>query len=165
MSPEQTKVREFFKRFIQTNWRSAGMWFVEGFMVLIFLIACVMPVQEYISGEADLDRVMYVFYAFLGPAIAVLRVQPYTNYMENQKGRQIFDLLKYYPVEKKEIKKMKTMYMLKFMAKLLPVCMIAQVPATLWSYGPFTWINVLFIIAVAFVWPVLWGLVAIWTER
>lgn len=165
MNPEQIKVREFFKRFLRTNWSSMSMWLLEGFMLLMFLIACAMPVQEYISGEADLKGVMSVFLGVLGPAIAVLRVQPYTNYMENQKGRHIFDLLKYYPVEKKEIKKMKTVYMLKFMAKLLPVCIVAQIPATLWSYGPFTWMNFMFIIAVAFVWPVIWGLVAIWTER
>lgn len=167
MNSEQTKVREFYKRFLHTNWRSVGMWFVEGFMVFMFLIACAMPAQEYMGGEAseEIDRIMYVFLGFLGPAIAALRVQPYTSYTENQKGRQLFDLLKYYPVDKKEIKKMKTMYMLKFMVKLLPACMIAQIPATLWGYGTFTWMNFVFIIAVAFVWPVIWGLAAIWTER
>ena len=164
MNLEQIKVREFFKRFLHTNWRSAGMWFFEGFMVFMFLIACAMPAQEYMGGE-EIDRIMFVFLGALGPAIAALRVQPYTNYMENQKGRQIFDLLKYYPVDKKEIKKMKTMYMLKFMVKLLPACIVAQVPATLWGYGTFTCMNFMFIIAVAFVWPVIWGLVAIWSER
>lgn len=164
MNLEQIKVREFFKRFLHTNWRSAGMWLFEGFMVFMFLIACAMPAQEYMGGE-EIDRIMFVFLGALGPAIAALRVQPYTNYMENQKGRQIFDLLKYYPVDKKEIKKMKTMYMLKFMVKLLPACIVAQVPATLWGYGTFTCMNFMFIIAVAFVWPVIWGLVAIWSER
>ena len=103
MNPEQIKVRDFFKRFLHTNWRSAGMWFFEGFMVFIFLIACMMPIQEYMRGEAgeEIDRIMFVFHGAIGPAIAVLRVQPYTNYTENQKGRQIFDLLKYYPVDKK----------------------------------------------------------------
>lgn len=164
MNLEQIKVRDFFKRFLHTNWKSAGMWFFEGFMVFIFLIACMMPVQEFMGGE-EIDRIMFVFLGALGPAIAVLRVQPYTNYVENQKGRQIFDLLKYYPVDKKEIKKMKTMYMLKFMVKLLPACIVAQIPATFWGYGTFTWMNFVFIIGVAFVWPVIWGLVAIWSER
>jgi len=167
MNVEQIKVREFYKRFLHTNWSSTSMWFYEVLMVFIFLIACMIPAQEYIGREAseEIDRIMCVVLGALGPAIACLRVLPYTMYTENQKGRAIYDLLKYYPVEKKEILKMKTMYMLKFMAKLLPVCVVAQIPATLWGYGTFTWMNFVFIIAVAFVWPVIWGLVAIWSER
>lgn len=166
-NPEQKKIQKFFKDFIKDNWRSGGVWFLQGLFVFLFLIACMMPVQEYFGGatEEQVDRIMLVVVGALGPAIAYMRIQPYTLYMENQKNRTMFDLLKYYPVDRKEIKKMKTFYMIRFMAKLLPICILAQIPATIWEYGTFTWINVVFISVAVFVWPVIWGIIVIWTEK
>lgn len=167
VNPEQIKLQSFFRKFIKENWRSGGIWFLEGFLVFLFLIACVTPVQEYLGGQAsgDVDCVMLVLIGALGPAIAYMRIQPYTLYMENQKNRTIVDLLKYYPINRKEIKKMKTVYMIRFMAKLLPICILLQIPVTIWEYKTISWINVIFVVTAAFIWPIIWGMMAIWTEK
>ena len=165
MNPEQRKVREFFKRYQNKDTKSWATWFLICFFVFIMLIACVVPVQAYTEVKDSGDAILLVMLTFVGPAVACMRIQPYTMYMENQKGRQIFDLIKYYPIDKKEIKKMKTIYMIRFMTKLLPFCMLAQIPATIYDYGKLSVLNFLYILAIAFVWPVIMGMFAIWTER
>lgn len=165
MNPEQIKIREFFKKLYSIDYKNWAAWFMLGLCVLFMLIGCVGPVQAYMEAKDSSDTIMLVILAYVGPFIAYMRIQPYTMYMENQKKRTFFELVKYYPVDKKEIKKMKTEYMIKFLVKLLPFCMLAQIPATLYDYGAVSIINFLYIIVVAFIWPVICGLAFIWLEQ
>lgn len=165
MDSEQIKVREFFKRFQNADTKSWVAWFFVGLGVLFMLIGCVGPAQAYMDTKDESNTIMLVILAYVGPFIAYMRIQPYIMYMENQKKRTFFELLKYYPIDKKEIKKMKTEYMIKFLVKLLPFCMLAQIPATIYDYGAVSIINFIYIIVVAFIWPVICGLAFIWLEQ
>ena len=165
MNLEEVKTREFFKKLQKADANSWASWFFVGLCLLFLVSGCGVPAQAYVEAKDDAEFLMIVIVSFVGPLTAYMRINPLTVYTENQKGRAIFDLLKYYPVDKKEIKKFKIICMTKFMAKVLPFCMLIQIPATLYDYGKLSIINFLYIFVVAFVWPLVWNFVSICLEK
>lgn len=165
MNAEETKVREFFKKFQKIDTNSWAAWFFVGLGLLFLVIGCTAPAQAYLDIEDEAGKLMLVIISFVGPLTAYMRINPLTVFTENQKGRTIFDLVKYYPIDKKEIKKLKIIRMTKFMVKVLPFCMLAQIPATLYDYGTLSINNFLYIFVLAFVWPVVFNVVGILIEK
>ena len=165
MNPEEIKVNRFFDKLKKIDTNSWASWFFVGLCLMFLVIGCAAPAQAYLEAKDNEGFLMIVIVSFVGPLTAYMRINPLTVYTENQKGRTILDLLKYYPVNKKEIKKYKIICMTKFMAKVLPFCMLAQIPATLYDYGQLSVINFLYIFLAVFVWPVLFNVVSIIFEK
>ena len=165
MNPEETKVKDFFKKLKKLNTNSWASWFVVGLCLMFLVIGCVAPVQAYLEGKDDAGFLMIVIVSLVAPLTAYMRINSLTLYTEGQKGREILDILKYYPINKKEIKKLKIICMTKFMAKVLPICMLAQIPATLYDYGKLSIINFLYIFIAVFAWPVVLNVIMIILEK
>ena len=165
MNPEETKVKEFFEKLKKIDMNSWASWFFVGLGLLFLVIGCAAPAQAYLDIEDEAGKLMLVIISFTGPLTAYMRINQFTVYTENQKGRTILDLVKYYPINKKEIKRYKIVCMTKFMAKVLPICMLAQIPATLYDYGSISIINFLYIFVAAFVWPVVFNVIGIIFEK
>lgn len=171
MTEEQKKVRKFYKDFQGWKMDIIGTWIGAGFLVLLMVIGCAVPAQEMFSiatGKADM--LMWMMVLMFGPLAGFLYLRPYTSvtetvYTNSPKNVRIIDKLKYLPISLKEIRKMKVIYLLKFYAKIAPFCMGLQILTSLYSYGEITWKNVLFILIMAFVWPVLVNLPMILSER
>ena len=165
MNSEQVKVKNYFDKFKKIDANSWASWFFVGFGLLFLVLGCAAPAQAYWEAKDDGDFLMIVIVSMVGPLTAYMRINSLTLYTENQKGREILDLLKYHPIDRKEIKKYKIICMTKFMAKVLPFCMLAQIPATLYEYGKLSFINFLYIFIAVFVWPVLFNIVGIIFEK
>lgn len=165
MNPEETKVKDFFEKLKKINTNSWASWFGVGLCLLFLVIGCVAPVQAYLEGKDDVDYLMIVIVSLVAPLTAYMRINALTLYTESQKGREILDIVKYYPISRKEIKKYKIICMTKFMAKVLPICMLAQIPATLYDYGKLSIINFLYIFAAVFVWPLVLNVIMIIYEK
>lgn len=171
MTEEQKKVRKFYKDFQGWKMDIIGTWIGAGFLVLLMVIGCAVPAQEMFSiatGEADM--LMWMMVLMFGPLAGFLYLRPYTSvtemvYTNSPKNVRIIDKLKYLPISLKEIRKMKLIYLLKFYAKIAPFCMGLQILTSLYSYGEITWKNVLFILIMAFAWPVVVNLPMILSER
>lgn len=171
MTEEQKKVRKFYKDFQGWKMDIIGTWIGAGFLVLLMVIGCAVPAQEMFSiatGEADM--LMWMMVLMFGPLAGFLYLRPYTSvtetvYTNSPKNVRIIDKLKYLPISLKEIRKMKVIYLLEFYAKIAPFCMGLQILTSLYSYGEITWKNVLFILIMAFAWPVLVNLPMILSER
>lgn len=165
MKTEETKVREFFEKLKKIDMNSWAAWFFVGLGILFLIIGCAAPAQAYFEAGDEVAVLMAVIVSFVGPFTAYMRINPFTVYTENQKGRTILDLVKYYPINKREIKKFKIFCMAKFMAKVLPFCMLVQIPATLYDYGKLSIINFIYIFVLAFAWPVILNIVGIAFEK
>lgn len=171
MTEEQKKVRKFYKDFQGWKVDTVGTWIGAGFLVLLLVISCSIPAQEMLQGgSGDAGVLGWIMALMFGPLAGFLYLNPYMTYTEmvstNQpKTVRIIDKLKYLPIDLKEIRKMKVTYLMKFFAKIAPVCLILQILTSLYSYGKFTWVNVVYILALAFVWPVVANLPMILAER
>lgn len=162
---EKIKVINFYNRFKKIDANSWASWFFVGLCLLFLVIGCAAPAQAYLVAEDNSAFLMIVIVSMVGPLTAYMRINSLTLYTENQKGREILDLLKYHPVDRREIKKYKIICMTKFMAKVLPFCMLAQIPATLYEYGKLSIINFVYILVAILVWPVLFNVVGIIFEK
>lgn len=165
MNPEETKVNEFYDRFKKVNVNGWADWFFVGLCLLFLVIGCMAPAQAYLEAGDDVEVLMVVIVSLVAPLTAYMRINALTLYTEDQKGREILDILKYYPVNRKEIKKYKIICMTKFMVKVAIVCMLAQIPATLYEYGSLSFINFLYIFVAAFAWPIVLNVIMIIREK
>lgn len=162
---EKIKVKRFFDDWKKIDTNSWASWFFVGLCLLFLVIGCVAPVQAYIEAKDTSDFLMVVIVSMVAPLTAYMRINSLTLYTENQKGRDVLDLLKYHPVDRREIKKYKIICMTKFMAKVLPICMLAQIPATIYEYGKLSILNFLYIFGAIFVWPVILNIAGIIFEK
>lgn len=165
MNPEATKVKEFYDKFKKLNMNDWASWFFVGLCLLFLVIGCAAPAQAYLEAGDDVEVLMVVMVSLVAPLTAYMRINSLTLYTENQKGREILDILKYYPVDKKEIKKYKIICMTKFMTKVSLVCMLAQMPATLYEYESLSLINFLYIFFATFAWPIVLNVIMIIHEK
>ena len=171
MTEEQKKVRKFYKELLSWKADAIGTWIGAGFLVLFLVIGCSVPAQEMLLGAGeDVDMMMWLITLMFGPLAGLLYLRPYTTmnemvYTNSPKNVRIIDKLKYLPIDLKEIRKMKITYLLKFYGKIVPFCMGLQILTSLYSYNEITWKNVLYIVMMAFVWPVMTNLLPILIEH
>ena len=170
MTEEQKKVRKFYKELLGWKVDAIGTWIGAGMLVLFLLIGCSVPVQEMCFGATgEVDMMAWMMLLMFGPLAGFLYLRPYTSmtevvYTNRPKNVRIIDKLKYLPISLREIRKMKVIYLLKFYGKIVPFCMGLQILTSLYSYNEITWMNVLYILVMAFVWPVATNLPIILTE-
>ena len=170
MTEEQKKVRKFYKELQGWKPECIGTWIGAGFLVMFMLIGCAIPAQEMFAGvSGDVDTFGWIMVLMFGPLAGFLYLRPYTSvtemvYTNQAKKVRIIDKLQYLPIDLKEIRKMKITYLLKFYAKIAPFCMLLQVLTSLYSYQEVTWVNVVYVLVMAFVWPVAVNLPAIISE-
>lgn len=171
MTDEQRKVRKFYKDFQGWKLDTIGTWIGAGLMVMFMVISCAIPVQEMIEQQTGtVDGIAWIMVLMFGPLAGFLYLSPYTSVTEmvsagQAKSVRIIDKLKYLPIDLKEIRKMKIIYLIKFFAKIAPFCLLLQILTSVNTYGKITWVNVAYILVMAFLWPVLVNLPMILAER
>jgi len=122
------------------------------------------------QGGEETELLGWMMVLLFGPLAGFLYLQPYTNYAENPntnnvKWVHVTEKLKYMPIDFGEVRKMKAIYLIRFYAIIAPFCVLLQVLTSMFSYKEVTWNNVIYIIAVAFVWPTVVNLLLIYCER
>ena len=162
MTEEQRKVRKFFEKLVGKSVNYTLSMFGTGMCVFFFLLFCMMPLQGLI--EEDMYAMLFLGIV-VGPLAAQLRIQPYSVYAVDQKSIPMTEFLKYHPIDLKEVKKMRIFYAVRFMGKLLPFCMLAQIPITIGDGYMLSWINFVYIFLVAFVYPVGLNVISIFLEK
>lgn len=171
MKKEQKKIRKFYKEFLSWRPDTIGTWIGAGMLVMFLLVASAVPVQELLEVQKeDADLFGGLLFILFAPLAGLLYLRPYQVYVEDQftqeaKNVPIVGRLKYLPVDFREIKRMKAIYLVKFYAKILPFAMLLQALTSTYSYGAFTWQNVVYIVLMAFVWPLATNLPAILLQK
>lgn len=169
MTEEQRKVRQFFKDFQGWKADNIGTWIGAGMLVLLMLVVCAIPVQEILFDIEEIESVTWLMLLLFGPMAGLLYLRPYTTFTEmastnSAKNVKIVDKLIYLPIDFKEIRKMKVIYLLRFFAIILPFAAVLQCLTSVASYGEVTWMNLVYVLFVAFVWPVVVNLPGILLE-
>ncbi|MBQ8625538.1 MAG: hypothetical protein IJ419_05215 [Agathobacter sp.] len=169
MTEEQKKVRKFYKDLHGWKVDTIGTWFGAGFLVMLMLVVCAIPVQEMLLEWKE-EHIVWLMMLLFGPLAGLLYLRPYTSmsemvYTNQTKNVRIIDKLKYLPIDIKEIRKMKVIYLIKFFAKILPFALGLQILTSIASYGEITWMNVVYVLAIAFLWPVAVNLPMVLVER
>ena len=142
MNLEELKVENFFKRLYDKSVSKAVSWFLIGILLFIGLWLCMVPAQDVLAE----DKVLSWGLIFLSAMVAAARVSPYQQYTENQKSRKMIDILKYYPISKKAIWKIKMKHLCIFQAKVTGVGLVIQIVASLIAYKTVTLDNIIYIV-------------------
>ena len=153
MNKEQSKVNKFFRKFTNGTINNTLSWFGAGGCIFVLIVASVLPIQlllEDLHGNASLLLLMVI----CGPLAGSLRIMPYESYGTSPNNRKVSDILKYHPIQQTKVKKLKFLVLVRFMAKVAVVCMFMQIPVTLYEYGGLSWINFIYIVVTAFLYPV-----------
>ena len=91
---------------------------------------------------------------------------PYVTFKEDKKDCSITAKLKYLPVNLREIQKMRAWYVIRFVAIQFPVALVLQMMTSWFSYHEITWMNIIYVIWSALIWPLITNLsVAVWSRR
>lgn len=161
MNPEQSKVRKIYTELSRQGFSFVGCWIGIAFFSLFHAFLFVVPIQQMpLDGGGESFR----FWVMItGALIGYLRIRPFENYSENLKQRKFKAILKYYPIDRKEVQKMKLFYVVRIMAKVSLVSLLVQL---YWSYTEgISWMNFVYVFVMSFVVPVVANAIYIHFEK
>lgn len=164
MSPEQKKTREFFDKLTKNETYTTGCWILVGVCTSIFVLMYFLPVQEMLADIRESVSLLLLM-AMCGPLAAYLRILPYQAYGNQPNHKMMSEIIKYHPVNRAEKKKMEMFYTIRYMAKVMAICMLIQLSVSLFAYGKVSWINVVYVFVGAFVYPMLLNMFSIYFEK
>lgn len=159
MSSEQRKVRKFYKEFLTWSADNIGLWIAAGFFELLYCVLMMIPYQEMLE-----DKGFLVFVLLLGFAVPYFYLRPYITFRENTESYSIYERIKYLPVDFREIQKMRTIYLAKFVLKTAPIVILLQLIVSYCSYEV-TIANVVYAIFGGILWPFISNLPIAWFSK
>ena len=165
MNPEQSKVRKIYTELSRKGTSFVFCWIVIALLMLMHLVYNFVPVQLLLE---DWDGNIIPFWMTItGVAIGNLSIHPFEGYTENSKRRKFSEILRYYPIDRKEVKKMKLYYVVRIMAKVSVVSLFVQLYFTHIedSVQGISWMNFVYVFIMSFVVPVAWNAVYIHFEK
>lgn len=159
MNSEQRKVRKFYKEFLSWSADNIGLWIAAGFMEAFYFGLMAIPYQEMLEEGAFI--IFPLMCGFIGP---YFYLQPYITFRENTESYSIYERLKYLPVDFREIQKMRTIYLAKFVLKIAPAMILVQLLTANFSYE-ITIENVMYAVFFGLIWPFLTNLPIAWYSK
>lgn len=164
MSPEQRKTRVFFDKLTRNEIYTTGCWVLVGVCTSILVLLFFLPAQEMLADIKESVSLLLLM-AMCGPTASYFRIMPYQAYGNQPNHRMMSELIKYHPVNRAEKKKMELFYSVRYMAKVTGICMLMQLSVTIFVYGKVSWINVVYVLVGAFVYPMLLNMFSIYFEK
>lgn len=158
MNLEEVKVEKFFERLWNKSISKAVSWFLIGILLFIGLWLCMVPAQDVLAEDKYLSWGLI----FLSAMAAAARVSPYQQYTENQKSRKMIDILKYHPVSKRAIWKVKMKSLCAFQAKVAGIGLVIQIISSLIAYKTVTFDNIIYIVFNLFIVCMVGELIGDW---
>lgn len=151
MNSEQVKAEKFFNRLWKNSTTEVASWFLTGIFLFLIMILCMLPAQELLTDETPLfmPAIVTMFTWMMLFSRSIL----YDQYNENQKSRFMADILKYHPINRKEVWKHKTKKLATFLGKVTGVGLAFQILVSLIAYKTVSWLNFFYIIVFLFVFP------------
>lgn len=164
MNPKQKQTREFFDKLIKNETYTTSCWVLVGVCTSILVFIYFLPAQELLM---DIKESVYIFIlmSICSPCAAYFRILPYHAYGNQPNHHLMSELIKYHPVNRVEKKKMELFYSVRYMAKVASVCLFTQMFVSLFVYGKVSWINFVYVLVGAFVYPLLLNALSIYFEK
>ena len=155
MNSEKIKVEKFFKRLWDKSVSKAVSWFLVGLFIFLIMLLCMMPAQGLFVETEDSPWLMPGVLTMLSFMMVYFREIPYNEYTDNQKSRFMGEILRYHPINKKEIWKHKMMKLISFLGKVAGIGLVLQIVVSLIAYKSISWLNFFYIIVFVFGFPVV----------
>lgn len=152
MNSEKIKVEKFYDRIWKNSIAKVASGFLMGIFLFLIMIFCLLPAQElFAEGWSLFMPGMLLMFTWM---MLFFRSTMYDQYNENQKSRLMADILKYHPINRKEVWKHKTKKLTIFLAKVTGVGLAFQILAALIAYKSISWLNFFYIIVFLFGFPI-----------
>lgn len=164
MDHEQKEIREFFDKLTKNETYTTGCWILVGMMSVILEMLFFLPAQELLV-DVDESFPLIILMVLCGPVAAYFRIMPYQAYGTQPNHRMIAEIIKYHPVNRAQKKKMELFYTIRYMAKVTIVGMVIQLSMALFVCKSISWINIAYVLVVAFVYPVVLNVFSIYFEK
>ena len=164
MDHEQKEIREFFDKLTKNETYTTGCWILVGMMSVILEMLFFLPAQELLV-DVDESFPLIILMVLCGPVAAYFRIMPYQAYGTQPNHRMIAEIIKYHPVNRAHKKKMELFYTIRYMAKVTIVGMVIQLSMALFVCKSISWINIAYVLVVAFVYPVVLNVFSIYFEK
>ncbi len=155
MNSEKIKVEKFFNRLWDKSVSKAVSWCLVGLFIFLIMLLCMMPAQGLLGEAEDSLWLMPGVLTMLSFMMIYFREIPYNQYTENQKSRFMSEILRYHPINKKEIQKSKNLKMVSFLGKVTGAGLVLQIVVSLIAYQSISWLNFFYIIVFVFGFPVV----------
>ena len=160
MNAEQRKVRAFCKEFLSWKAESVGMWIGAGILEVLYVIMMMIPYQEM---KTDMAFIVFpLMFGYLGP---MLYISPYLTFREGTNVVYIYEKLKYLPIDRKEIRKMRVTKLVLFVGKIFPIVCIVQLLFTYFGYGEILLEDIVYACLMGFIWPFATNLGYTWLGK
>lgn len=158
MNSEQIKIRKFFDKLTNGTVSKTLTQMGMGFCVFLLLVISTCPAQDILMENNEIltdgsAPLMPMLMGILGIFATYLRICSYEVYAENQQNCIIAEILRYHPIDMKEVKKMKIFYQFRFLVKLTVVALLLQLGVTYLAYKTISWINIGYIVLFVFLVP------------
>lgn len=155
MNPEQIKVEKFFNRLWGKSVSKVVAWFLIGLFVFLIMLLCMMPAQGLFVETEDSPWLIPGVLTMLSFMMIYFRDIPYNQYTESQKSRFMSEILRYHPINKKEIWKRKILNQVSFLGKVTGTGLFLQILVSLIAYQSISWLNFFYIIVFLFAFPMV----------
>lgn len=168
MNLKQSKVRKIYTELSRKGFSFVWCWIGIVFFSLLNVIYYIIPIQLLISEQVQGSDFHLTFWMTItGIMIGYLRIRPFESHTENQKTRKFSEILQYFPIDRKEVKKMKLFYVVRIMAKVSVVSLVVQLWGvyTAESVQGISWMNFVYVFLMSFVVPVAGNAVYIYFEK
>lgn len=155
MNSEKIKVEKFFHRLWDKSVSKAVSWFLVGLFIFLIMLLCMMPAQGLFVETEDSPWLIPGVLTMLSFMMVYVREIPYNQYTENQKSRFMSEILRYHPINKKEILKSKNLKLVSFLGKVTGAGLVLQIVVSLIAYQSISWLNFFYVIVFVFGFPVV----------
>ena len=153
---ERIKVEKYMNRLYNNSVKKVGSTAVIAIFQFLSVITYMMPVQAFSESDTP-ENPMFVpaMLIMFSLVIVSMRASLFREYTEGQKARKMTDILKLYPISKRELWKAKMRNITSFMAKMTGVGLAFQIATALLGYKQISWMNFVYIILCVFVLPII----------
>lgn len=169
MNQEQQVVNDFFSKFKKYNTEILAMsWILIAICFMVHLVVVLVGYESMVQSTFLFDkenRMTVGLLLFLSPILGFLRMFPYWTFNKNRKNTALNELLKYHPIDRKQICNMMCEKLIKFMLKLLLYNIVILVFMGLLRGEIISWIYLFYVFILTFVWPVIINIIWIYVKK
>lgn len=116
----RARIRRFDNEFI--SYGNSMQILVVGLFEVFAAIIMMMPYQLYLR-----EPMMYFMLGVMMPYPAIFYLMPYLTFTENKKTHSVYEKIANTPISVRELRRVRTEYLFRFLIKTLPIGIVAQI--------------------------------------
>lgn len=148
------RVDKFYKRLFTCKTEHEGMLMAAVLMEVFFMVIALVPFQELVN-DADTAGICGMMGGMFGCLAPGAYLKSYVYFKDGNKESSITDKLKYLPVDVREFRKARLVYLVKFVSICFGIAFFLQMLTSVFTYYSIIWQNVCYIVVLAFIWPIV----------